>query len=207
MTSVNVRITQIDGKLPNLALMKLSHYHKGQGHNVVFTQRLHKDLFEPNYDYVYGSSIFKFSEKARNVLKTQFPNALIAGTGTETNVTVEDIIQQKDYEYYDYDIYPDEIKTEVKFSTAWDNTEFMFTWQQLRSWQNYERIIFVGCNPNSIHVWWCTKKDLEENVFGKDEYRQHGGKDGKQEEYWLKSTPDKKTIVPEYFQTLDTWSK
>lgn len=115
MAEINVRLTQIDGKLPNLALMKLSHYHKSLGHNVHFFKRLHKDLFEPNYDYVYGSSIFKFSEKAQTIFKTQFPDALIAGTGTNNNITVEDIIQEKDYEYYDYDIYP-EFNNSIGFS-------------------------------------------------------------------------------------------
>ena len=32
-----VRITQLDGKLPNLALMKLSHWHKSKGDEVYFT--------------------------------------------------------------------------------------------------------------------------------------------------------------------------
>ena len=30
----NVRLTHIDGKLPNLALMKLSHWHRAQGDQV-----------------------------------------------------------------------------------------------------------------------------------------------------------------------------
>lgn len=103
---MNIRLTQIDGKLPNLALMKLSHFHKAQGDNIFFTERVHKDLFEPNYDLVLGSSIFKFSEKARQTFTKNFPLSFIAGTGTDSKTTVEELIGVDEYEYYDYDIYP-----------------------------------------------------------------------------------------------------
>ena len=58
-----VRITQLDGKLPNLALMKLSHWHKSKGDEVYFTRSARKEVFENDYDVVYGSTIFQFSEK------------------------------------------------------------------------------------------------------------------------------------------------
>jgi hypothetical protein len=35
---VNVRLTQIDGALPNLALMKLAHWHLAQGDAVTVTR-------------------------------------------------------------------------------------------------------------------------------------------------------------------------
>ena len=101
----SVRITQIDGKLPNLALMKLSHWHKSRGDKVYFTQSVKKDLFEPDYDIVYGSTIFNFSSKKTELFKKQFPNAIIGGTGTENKKTVEDVIDLQRYECFDYDIY------------------------------------------------------------------------------------------------------
>ena len=107
----------------------------------------------------------------------------------------------------DYDLYIDNIKIEVKFSTAWNQTENKFTWQQLRSGQDYERVIFVGCNPNEIHFWWCHKSDLEANIFGRDEYRQHAGKSGKQDLYWLHTDPTAANIVPDYFKSLNTWTE
>lgn len=64
-----IRITQIDGKLPNLALMKLSHYYKSQGHEVYFEKSVLKSLFEPEYDYVFGSSIFTTSQKNKRYLR------------------------------------------------------------------------------------------------------------------------------------------
>jgi len=105
---MNIRITQIDGKLPNLALMKLSHWHKSQGHRVFFEKSITKGIFEPEYDMVYGSAIFSTSEKKINTFKQNFPNAIVGGTGTGDNATtVESIIGSTGYEFYDYGIYPD----------------------------------------------------------------------------------------------------
>lgn len=100
-----MRVTQIDGKLPNLALMKLAHWHKSQGDFVFFSESVHRDLFEPEFDVVYGSAIFKFSEKAIATFKREFPKAEVAGTGTNSKLNVEDITGE--YEHYDYSIYPD----------------------------------------------------------------------------------------------------
>ena len=40
-----VRLTQLDGKLPNLALMKLSHYHRGRGDAVRLARTPSPSLF------------------------------------------------------------------------------------------------------------------------------------------------------------------
>lgn len=102
---MQIRLTQIDGSLPNLALMKLSHWHKSRGDNVVFSDSVHRDMYEPEFDVVYGSSIFKFSEKATATFLKQFPNAIMGGTGTTSKATVEHITGE--HEFYDYSIYPD----------------------------------------------------------------------------------------------------
>jgi hypothetical protein len=49
---MHVLLIQVDGKLPNLALMKLSHWHRSQGHTVTLTKRRPRDLFDPSYDNV-----------------------------------------------------------------------------------------------------------------------------------------------------------
>ncbi len=105
---MTVRLTQIDGKLPNLALMKLSHYHKSIWHEVVFKESISKDMFEKNYDIVYGSSIFTSSQKKIDLFKQNFPDAIVGGTGHDMTKKVEDIIGCGEYEYenYDYSIYP-----------------------------------------------------------------------------------------------------
>ena len=102
---MNVRLTQIDGKLPNLALMKLAHWHRAQGHNVTLTRRIHPELFEPAYDVVYASAIFQFSASRLERFRAEWPGAIVGGTGTLNLATVEDIIDGE-HEYYDYQDYP-----------------------------------------------------------------------------------------------------
>lgn len=56
---VKIRLTQLDGKMPNLALMKLAAYHREQGDEVALTRNARRDFFEPEYDRVYGSVVFR----------------------------------------------------------------------------------------------------------------------------------------------------
>ena len=100
-----VRITQLDGKLPNLALMRLSHFHRGRGDEVIFTRSPYRHLGESAYDRVYGSAIFEYSRAHVERLKIEFPDALVSGTGTGSpHVSVEEIIGEHDS--LSYDDYP-----------------------------------------------------------------------------------------------------
>lgn len=101
---MKIRITQIDGALPNIALMKLAHWHKAQGDDVVVTRHLERDLFEDDYDRVYGSCIFGFSKERLKRFLCQWPGAIVGGTGSDNPVTVEDLIG--DYPFFDYDGWP-----------------------------------------------------------------------------------------------------
>jgi hypothetical protein len=104
---MKIRLTQIDGALPNLALMKLSHWHKSQGHSVHLTRHILPDLFEGSYDRVYGSAIFAFSKDRIEMFRREWPKALLGGTGTGNWQTVEELIGAESYEHYDYSGYPD----------------------------------------------------------------------------------------------------
>lgn len=103
---VRIRLTQIDGALPNLALMKLAHWHKQQGHEVVQTRQIEPDLFEDHYDVVYGSAIFKFSADRIERFRRAWPGAVLGGTGTGFTHTVEDFVGSE-HHGYDYSGYPD----------------------------------------------------------------------------------------------------
>lgn len=103
--TTHVRITQLDGKLPNLALMRLSSWHKAQGHTVHFYRTPHRRLDEPTYEHVYGSAIFKFSDRQIEAFQREFPEAIIGGTGTTSRAQVEDIIG--DHAGLDYEPWPD----------------------------------------------------------------------------------------------------
>lgn len=103
---MNVRITQIDGKLPNLALMRLAAWHRAQGDSVHWEHAKTRGLFEPNYDVVYGSAIFATSAKAVALFKRQFPHAIVGGSGGDPERRVEDIVPTQ-FTGLDYSGYPD----------------------------------------------------------------------------------------------------
>lgn len=100
---MNIRLVQLDGPLPNLALMKLAHWHKAKGDVVHLTYRIMPELFEPQYDVVYGSAIFRFSQDRITEFRRQWPNAVLGGTGTDSLRAVEEITGE--YEHYDYSGY------------------------------------------------------------------------------------------------------
>lgn len=89
-----------------MALMKLAHWHRMKGDEVTFTRQIERDLFEPNYDVVYGASIFKFSQDRLLRFEHVWPNAIVGGTGTPYAHTVEDVIGH-DYDDHDYTDYPE----------------------------------------------------------------------------------------------------
>ena len=104
---MEIRLTHLDGDLPNLALMKLSHWHKHRGDNVTLARTPSPSMFEPRYDLVYGSAIFQKSVPVIKGLQDAFPDAVIGGTGTGAFMTVEEALGLDTYESYDYSIYPD----------------------------------------------------------------------------------------------------
>ena len=105
-----VRLVQLDGKLPNIALMKLAHWHRDQGDEVMLTRTVQPGLFEPlKFDVVYGSAIFKRSMPLSDLLRSAYPGAQVGGTGSglPLNVTVEQMMGVERYEHYDYSLYPE----------------------------------------------------------------------------------------------------
>lgn len=102
-----VRLTQIDGKLPNLALMKIAAYHRASGDEIIFSKRVERDMLEPAYDRVYGSAIFSQSAGRVAEFMTNFPAAIIGGTWNVGDATtVESVLGLADSEAVDYSIYP-----------------------------------------------------------------------------------------------------
>ena len=53
-----IALLDVDSKIPNLDLMKLSGWHKDQGDKVVW----YDELWQNTYDKIYASTIFKFSD-------------------------------------------------------------------------------------------------------------------------------------------------
>jgi len=92
---MNIGIVQVDGKIPNLALMKIAGYHKNIGDNVEWFNGM---LFSDQYDKVYASKIFEFSDMP------QLPSdAIIGGTGIDFyNMLPREIEESTPI----YDLYP-----------------------------------------------------------------------------------------------------
>jgi hypothetical protein len=97
-----VRITQLDGKLPNLALMRIAHHHRALGHEVHFTRSPYRHLYEGRYDAVYGSAIFDYSRDHVSRLKAEFPGVILGGTGSGSKGTVEALGIGYECSYADY---------------------------------------------------------------------------------------------------------
>lgn len=71
----HIGLLQADGKLPNLALMKIAAYHEDKGDSVAWYNGI---LFASQYDKIYVSKIFDFTELP------QLPeNAIVGGTGID----------------------------------------------------------------------------------------------------------------------------
>jgi hypothetical protein len=103
---MKIRITQLDGKLPNLALMKLSAWHRSQGDEVFWERGVSRQFDEPDYDVVYGSAIFSTTAKAAALFRQQFPGAIIGGSGGDASLRVEDVVPSQ-FTELDYSGYPD----------------------------------------------------------------------------------------------------
>lgn len=104
-----VRLTQIDGKLPNLALARLGAWHRVKGDTVIFSCDPFPSHQERNiaYDVVYGSAIFTKSIFKMATLLHHWPRAIIGGTGfVNSRTTIEDITGNED-NVLDYSFWPD----------------------------------------------------------------------------------------------------
>jgi len=91
-----IAIFDVDSKIPNLALMKLSAFHKSKGDTVEF----YSPLFKHHYDKIYASKIFNFSD--RSMLDES--RMIIGGTGWDLKVSLPDEIENltPDYSLYNY---------------------------------------------------------------------------------------------------------
>ncbi|MCM1987606.1 hypothetical protein [Methanococcoides seepicolus] len=95
---MNVLLIDVDNKIPNLALMKISAYHKSIGDNVGF--------FVSNPDIVYASVVFKQNKHHVDGLKLFYPyvDIRIGESGYDLKSRLPGTIEQM---RPDYSLYPD----------------------------------------------------------------------------------------------------
>lgn len=93
---MNIGLVQVDGTLPNVALMQISAYHEARGDTVGWYEG---SLFADQYDLIYASKIFQFSDLP------QLPErAMLGGTGIDfKNVLPAEIAECEP----SYTLYPD----------------------------------------------------------------------------------------------------
>ena len=164
---MKVRLTHIDGKLPNLALMRLSRAHKAAGDDVFHTRDIMRGLFEPDYDRVYGSSIFSMSATRVALLLQEWPDAVIGGTGTSSPLTIE-AVAPPHVEGYDYDVYPD-----YEYSLG-------FTQRGCRLKCKFCVVPAKEGKPRSVNTVWDIWRDgserklhlLDNDFFGQEHWRE-----------------------------------
>lgn len=164
-----VRITQIDGKLPNVALMKLAHWHKAQGDRVTVTRDLKRDLLSPHFDVVYGSCLFDFSADRLARFLENWPEAIVGGTGTHNMGTVEQAIGMESYEHLDYEGWP-EFTASIGFTQRGCRLKCKFCVVPTKEGKNRSNNTIAGIwrgegYPKHIHL-------LDNDFFGNPEWRE-----------------------------------
>jgi len=92
-----ISLIDVDSKYPNLALMKISAYHKQRGDIV--------DLNLSNPDLIYKSIIFTKNKKNAYQKNLNNIKTIVGGSGFDFSSMLPDYM---DYLYPDYDLYPSE---------------------------------------------------------------------------------------------------
>jgi len=93
---MRVALYDVDSKIPNLALMKLSRHHRDRGDDVM----MYEPLWRGTYDHIYASKIFKYTDGSG-----LDPGSMdIGGTGWDLKTSLPSSIEllPPDYSLYDY---------------------------------------------------------------------------------------------------------
>ena len=100
---------QLDGKIPNLALMRIATHHRCRGDDVILRQAgnsgaIQRRLEEPIPDKVYASAIFDRTRELANEVLATWPEAILGGTGWDSRIKLADVGIAEDgaADYTDY---------------------------------------------------------------------------------------------------------
>lgn len=104
---MNILLIDVDSKIPNLALMKLSAYHKSIGDEVSINKMPAAiNLFGDSYDKVYASVVFSKNKSLADDIKFYYPDSeiIIGGSGYDLTSKLKAEIE---YQKPDYTLYPE----------------------------------------------------------------------------------------------------
>lgn len=102
---MRVLLLQLDGKLPNIALMRIAAHYAGD--DVVFRFAGNAAAVQPHigddFDRVYASAIFRHTQPLATVVRAVWPGAIVGGTGVDVRLKLEDVgivTTEQDYSIY-----------------------------------------------------------------------------------------------------------
>lgn len=92
---MRILLLQLDGKLPNIALMRIAHHLRAQGHHVEYRVAKKPADLEPELDddfaQVFASAIFDSTAPLVARARAIWPRIMIGGTGVDLTTTVQAI--------------------------------------------------------------------------------------------------------------------
>jgi hypothetical protein len=103
---VKIILYQLDGKLPNIALMRISAHHRSRGDEVELRWQPHgrRELWDSGTELVYASLIFEKTRRNAEDMLRYWPEAIVGGTGWRVESSLEEAgIHEKTL---DYSLYP-----------------------------------------------------------------------------------------------------
>jgi len=102
---MNVRLFQLDGKIPNLALMRIAAHHRELGDDVELKVAGNVEALRDCWfgDKIYASCIFTKTRPVAEALLFQRPDAVIGGTGWDLGTLEQNGITTRTS---DYSVYP-----------------------------------------------------------------------------------------------------
>lgn len=106
---MRVLLLQLDGSVPNIALMRLATHHRERGDEVQLRRAgnlaaVGRRWDEAPHDLVYASLIFERTRPVAEALLRERPDAVVGGTGWDLTATLED--HGVTTKVQDYSVYP-----------------------------------------------------------------------------------------------------
>lgn len=87
---MKVLLLHLDGRLPNLALMRIAAHHRALGHEIELRRgNPEPRLWSESPDLVYASAIFTSSRQIAERVLSIYPQAIIGGTGWDVSSSLE----------------------------------------------------------------------------------------------------------------------